>query len=61
MAYESRNSEDQRFGMKGGRTEVRYERWEVEIEYVTMKTGCQQSEVGGGRCDVGGRKWKLGE
>ena len=36
-----------------------YERWEVEIEYVTLKTGGQQSEVGGGKCDVGGRKWKL--
>ena len=39
MADESQNSEDQRFGVKGGRTEVGYERWEVEIEYVTLKTG----------------------
>ena len=60
MAYESQNSEDQRFGVKGGRTEVGYERWEVEIEYVTLKTGGQQSEVGGGRSDVGGRKRKFG-
>ena len=60
MADESQNSEDQRFGVKGGRTEVGYERWEVEIEYVTLKIGGQQSEVGGGRCDVGGRKWTLG-
>ena len=59
MADESQNF--QRFGVKGGRTEVGYERWEVEIEYVTLKTGGQQSEVGGGRCDVGGRKWKLGD
>ena len=56
MAYESQSSEDQRFGVKGGRSEVGYERWEVEIAYVTLKVGGQQSEVGGGRCNVGGRK-----
>ena len=30
-----------------------YERWEVEIEYVTLKTGGQQSEVGGVMLEVG--------
>ena len=56
MADESQNSEDQRFGVKGERTEVGYERWEVEIEYVTLKPRGQQSEVGVWTCDVGGRK-----